>query len=280
MINLSSLSKVIGVYQIKNLINNKIYIGSSINCKVRCRTHYNNLLKNKHTNKKLQNSWNKYKPTDFEITILEIVSDKQRLLCREQYFIDILKPFYNICKIAGNTLGREMTDKTKNKIKLTLTDKYSGTNSFNYKGGYIKTKNKLESKVSSNILNQIKSRQANKSGKKVIQFDSNMILINTWDSIKSASDKLNIQRHAIKQCCEGKARHAGFFIWRYENNLNVEYKYRKNTIQQIDNNYNIVNEFDQIVIAAETLKINRKSIGKALKTGEKYYGFYWRYKTN
>ena len=278
MNNLNLILKTTGIYQIKNLINGKIYIGSSINCKSRCRNHYNNLLKNNHDNNKLQNSWNKYNPNDFEVSVLEIVTDKNNLLCREQYYIDSLKPFYNICKIAGNTLGRKMSDESKLKIKTSLIDKYSGSNSFNYKGGYIKPKNKLETGFEKEEIDVPKTRQANKSGKQIFQFDNNMNLINKWVSIKSASDNLNIQRHAIKKCCDGNARHAGYFIWRYEDNLNVVYNYRKNIVLQINDNGEIINEFNQIVIAAEILKINRKSIGKAIKTGEKYYGFYWKLK--
>lgn len=51
---------MIGIYQILNTINNKKYIGSSIDVKKRLKTHMNNLLENNHVNKYLQDSWNKY----------------------------------------------------------------------------------------------------------------------------------------------------------------------------------------------------------------------------
>lgn len=280
MIKTKFKTNISGIYQIKNLLNGKIYIGSSINCSSRYRKHFNDLLKNKHVNKILQNSWNKHKPFNFEFSIIEEISDKDKLINREQYYIDVLKPNYNICKIAGNTLGRKISNETKNKIKTSLLDKFSGENSFNYKGGYIKPKNKLEKKDNIERILTRSSRQANTNGKKILQFDYNMNLINKWNSIKSAADLLKIQRHAIKKCCEGYARHAGFFIWRYEGNEKIIFEYRKNKIYQIDDDNNIINEFNQIVVAAETLKINRKSISKALKSGEKYCGFYWKYKIN
>lgn len=44
------------VYTITNLINNKIYVGSSVDFIKRKSRHFNDLLKNIHPNKFLQNS--------------------------------------------------------------------------------------------------------------------------------------------------------------------------------------------------------------------------------
>lgn len=269
--------EICGIYQIKNQINGKIYIGSSIKIKTRCRTHYNNLLKGKHVNKRLQNSWNKHNEINFEFSIIEIVNDKTKLLEREQYHIDFLKPEYNICKIAGNTLGVKPSNKIKKKISDTLSDKFSGINSFNYKGGYVKPKNKLESNLINEKLETSNSRQSIKSGKIIYQYDSNMILINEFPSIKKASDICKISRASIKRCCDGKDRHAGFFIWRFKGSEDIIHEYRIKEILQIDENNKIINKFNQIVIAAETLKINRKYISLAIKSGKTYCGFYWKY---
>lgn len=306
-----------GIYKITNIINGKMYVGSSNNCKRRLREHFSHLRHNKHFNRKLQFAFNKYGENNFKFDIIEYVENVGLLLEREQYYLNTLlfadtdrkifkKLSYNLNykaerggsydftdemlknmseRVKGSKnpmFGVKLSEEIKKQISNSLSDKYIGDNSFNYKGGYIKPKNKLELNTSIDIIqtNFVKSRQCEKSGKIILQYNSNMELIQKWPSIKSASDNLNISRSSIKKCCEGIARHAGFFIWRYEDKLNIEYKYRKNTIQQIDDNHTIVNEFNQIVIAAETLKINRKYIGKALKTGKKYCGFYWKYKTN
>lgn len=50
-----------GVYQIYNPINNKRYIGSSINVERRLKEHLRNLKKNTHCNVHLQSAYNKYK---------------------------------------------------------------------------------------------------------------------------------------------------------------------------------------------------------------------------
>lgn len=280
MCKINNIPNISGVYQIINTINNKTYIGSSINCKIRCKSHIRDLLINNHCNNKLQNSWDKYGKNVFMFKLLESVGDKSDLLKREQYYLDTLNPEYNICKIAGNTLGVKPSNETKERISISLTDKYSGDKSFNYKGGYIKPKNKLESSVCDKIFktNITKTRQSDKSGKPIIQYDNDFNIIKEWHSIKSASDVLGISRSSIKRCCDGKDRRAGWFIWRFKGQENVEYKYRHHPILQLDKNNIVISEFDQIVIAAEKLKINRKYISKALKSGNLYYGFYWKYK--
>lgn len=76
-----------GVYQIINIVNNKSYIGSSINMRLRKNQHSNQLVKDKHPNKKLQNSFNKYKAINFRFKILEIC-EKSEIRFREQYYLD------------------------------------------------------------------------------------------------------------------------------------------------------------------------------------------------
>lgn len=61
---------VIAVYQIRNVISKKFYIGSSQNVYERWRKHRNKLRANKHHNPKLQASWNKHKEEAFVFEIL------------------------------------------------------------------------------------------------------------------------------------------------------------------------------------------------------------------
>ena len=97
---------VTGVYKITNLINNKVYIGSSCalskGIKGRWKYHIFKLLKNSHESKYLQNSWNKYGAKNFEFSILELIPKengesyekfKKRVREKEQYFLN----FYNAC---------------------------------------------------------------------------------------------------------------------------------------------------------------------------------------
>ncbi|KKQ97048.1 MAG: hypothetical protein UT24_C0054G0002 [Candidatus Woesebacteria bacterium GW2011_GWB1_39_12] len=105
-----------GIYQIRNLINGKAYIGSTINFNNRKCSHFNLLKANKHPNCKLQNAWNKYGEQNFIFEGVEEVPEKEKLIEREQYYLDETSPEYNICRIAGSQLGFRHSEESKRKI--------------------------------------------------------------------------------------------------------------------------------------------------------------------
>ena len=61
---------MIGIYKIVNKINNKVYIGSTVNMKKRWREHRGCLKKNIHYNSHLQLSWNKYGEESFDFLVI------------------------------------------------------------------------------------------------------------------------------------------------------------------------------------------------------------------
>lgn len=104
-----------GIYAIVNTINDKHYVVSAVNFKIRRRLHFNELKRNEHKNSKLQNFWNKNWSFNFIFIILEYCKPDQLIEC-EQYWIDKLKPEYNILKIAGSVLGHKHDDETRAKM--------------------------------------------------------------------------------------------------------------------------------------------------------------------
>ena len=106
-----------GIYKITNIVNNKFYIGSAKDLYNRCCSHYSRLCKNKHHSIILQNSFNKNSSNNFIFEVIELC-ELDKLIEREQFYIDTFKPEYNICKIAGSPLGRKQTEKTKLKLSL------------------------------------------------------------------------------------------------------------------------------------------------------------------
>lgn len=109
-----------GIYEIKNLVNGKCYIGSSINSVHRFAEHKSALLRLSHCNIKLQRAWDKYGCDAFCFSVVEVVSNMQHLIPREQFWIDTAKPEYNICLIAGSQLGIKRSDETKKKMSDAL----------------------------------------------------------------------------------------------------------------------------------------------------------------
>ena len=76
----------VGVYQIKNLLDQRIYIGSSINIKKHWTRHKANLRKHTHSNTQLQESWNTYGESNFGFSIQELCAEAD-LLSRETYWV-------------------------------------------------------------------------------------------------------------------------------------------------------------------------------------------------
>ena len=64
---------ICAVYKIKNLVNNKVYIGSTVNTKNREYKHFWMLNKGIHDNEHLQKSFNKYGSKNFVFEIVEII---------------------------------------------------------------------------------------------------------------------------------------------------------------------------------------------------------------
>lgn len=118
----------IGIYTIKNLVNNKLYIGSSSRLNRRYSEHKIDLNKNKHCNIFLQRAWDKYGQHNFVFEIVEYC-DKNQLLEREEYWINYFSSYkkengYNICiKPKSGRLGIKSRQETIEKIRQSLIGK-------------------------------------------------------------------------------------------------------------------------------------------------------------
>ena len=115
----NNMPKVPGVYIIRNTINGKCYVGSTVNLRSRKFDHFTSLQKGYHKNPRLQNAFDKYDADAFDFSVAEFVDDKSMLIEREQHYIDTLHPEYNISPTAGNTLGMIPDEETRQKMSLT-----------------------------------------------------------------------------------------------------------------------------------------------------------------
>ena len=124
----------VGIVEIGNNTNNKIYIGSSSFVQSRLRLHKSHLNQNIHSNKHLQSSYNKYGKDSFSFELIEECKIED-LVLREQYWIDLLdacnnKKGYNKRLIAESNNGLKRSEETKRKIseskkgKRYLSDKH------------------------------------------------------------------------------------------------------------------------------------------------------------
>jgi len=136
----------------------------------------------------------KYGFSKFSFEILEYCCI-DNLIKREQYYIDLLKPVYNLCKIAGSPRGRIVSEETRAKLRIANT-------------GYKHTKEALE-KIS--IASRSRSRTEEqreklsaKNGREVIVTNLETKEVTKYCSLRQASRKLNIPLTSLYRCLKGK----------------------------------------------------------------------------
>lgn len=196
-----------GIYRIRNLVNNKIYIGSSKNINHRKSAHLYDLRNQKHKNIHLQRSYNKYKEEKFLFDIIELC-EIENLILKEQHYINTLKPEYNISLIAGSTVGMKRPDQSLRIIEFN--------------------KNKIVSQQTkervSNTLKQIGHKPSRKCieesikilRKPVIQLDLEGNFIKEFSSITEACKELNMATGNLSKVCKNESRSLKGFKWKYK----------------------------------------------------------------
>ncbi len=108
----------IGIYKIQSNTTSQIYIGGTSDIGKRWWKHINNLKNNIHPNYNLQNHVNQFGINDLQFSIIEFCF-KDQLREKEQYYIDLFAPPFNIAKIVGSSLGTKRSDMVKEKMRLS-----------------------------------------------------------------------------------------------------------------------------------------------------------------
>lgn len=212
-----------GIYKITNIANGKFYIGSAIDLVQRNYLHINQIQNKKHHNILIQRSFDKYGLECFKFDIIELTDN---LIEREQYYIDTLKPEFNICKIAGNTQGvlasQETRDKMSKKhkgrkqneewIRKRIPEKGSEI----YKNRIISDKEReRRSKQGCKNQKQATISAKNKSSKPIFCYNNNKIYLNCIEAGKD----LNLQHSSINRVCNGIYKHTHNYKFIYSSDL-------------------------------------------------------------
>jgi group I intron endonuclease len=111
-----------GVYQIRNRITGKLYIGSSVNVTNRLAVHLFHLIRGSHHSRYLQRAFNRWGYENFCFETIEDLTNpptetaalKLTLLSREQFHLDRVQAHdprfgYNVIPTAGSQLGAKRT---------------------------------------------------------------------------------------------------------------------------------------------------------------------------
>lgn len=128
------MKDVSGIYLIKNIKNQKIYVGSSSSIFSRFRKHKSALNSNTHGSKELQKNWNLMGSHCFDLEIIEEMNNAslQDLKKREQYYLNWFKSkgiyCYNHCDNTngGNGSGEKHPFYGR-KVPLDIKQKISNT---------------------------------------------------------------------------------------------------------------------------------------------------------
>jgi hypothetical protein len=115
--------------------------------------------------------------------------------------------------------------------------------------------------------------------KKVLQYNLDGSFIREWNSTKEVIKELNLY---ISNCCSGRKKTCGGFIWRYKDewfDLRLD-KLNENLkkITQYDLDGNWIRDFDSMIQASDITGIDDGNIGECCRKKYKSAGKYiWRY---
>ncbi len=225
-----------GIYKLTNLINGKFYIGKSLDVESRKYSHYYTLRRNKHGNAYLQRAWNKYGEENFVFSIIELVGNNQ-LNIKELYYIDTLKPEYNIMKTLDKRL--RMAQSSKDKLSKYQTNKHNSKPVF-----------------AKNILTQV---------------------ITKYTCSSDVAKKLQLDAPSIRKVLKGKRTNVDNYTFSYDNTFptNSLSKKIKKSVLVYDKSNNLLYTYKSQLKCSKDLKISYGFLHRLLKSGKLYKDIYY-----
>lgn len=110
-----------GIYRWINNLNGDSYVGSGVDLNKRLYQYYSLKLMQLFLGKRKSHIYSaliKYGYSNFTLEILEYCG-KDKVIEREQYYLDLLKPKYNILSTAGSRFGFKHSDATREKMSVS-----------------------------------------------------------------------------------------------------------------------------------------------------------------
>jgi len=187
-----------GVYKWKNNINGREYVGSSTNLVSRFYSYFSlKHLEQQQSRSLICKALLKYGHSAFTLEILEYCKPGENI-AREQYYINLLKPEYNILAIAGSSYGHKLSYETKAKMRqaragITLSQETKDRIAEALLGrkhsaeSLAKMKNRKLSDVHLAKLRYHLAKLNSTQGTKVKVIDTVTNEITRWDSISKAA---------------------------------------------------------------------------------------------
>lgn len=203
-----------GIYTIRSIIDNKIYVGKAVNVNERLNSHKSDLRNNRHVNCHLQNAFNLRGESNFEFDLL-MDCEREYLCSWENYWCNMLNTHndrfgYNLYPTTPNGTSK-LTEKSVEKRTKTRRENAE-------KRGYwvseehkerVRKEKKGKPVHPNMLLNRIK-----KMSKAVVKMDLEGNEIKTYNSMNEAARENNLFVQGISLACSGKVKTCGGYMWK------------------------------------------------------------------
>ena len=244
------------IYKISNNLNNKVYIGSSIDVERRWRQHKEASINEKdhHYNYPLMIAFREFGIANFTFEVVDTLPDYQAMIQAEHDWI-----IKENCVVPN---------------------------------GYNQTNNTNSPMFDPNVAKKMSDTKRDKYGKRVSEIDLNGNIIDVWDSLAEAGEKTGLDRFKISDVCNGRRLTTGDRVFRFldeEENIIIP-EVKVNQVQtnritktsrkviKMDDNNNILQTYDSVALAAADNNCDASAISKVCKgKRNKCGGFKWMY---
>ena len=221
---------MVGIYKITNKINNKCYIGQSVDIQQRWSKHLS-AFNGEHTpDYKIYRAFEKYGLQNFTFEVIE-ECEQQHLDEREIYWIEFYNSFaegYNMSlggracngtndkKVYQYSLDGALIGEYKSAHEAARALNIQFTNICKVCRGERKTAGgfgwSYEKKEIEEPIQTI-----TKHNTAVLQYDKSGNFITEYKSAREAQKQTGISNTTIGLVCKGKGKTAGGFVWKYKN---------------------------------------------------------------
>ena len=288
----------ISIYLIKNMINNKMYVGQTINYEKRMKEHKHG--RNKGSISLIDKAIKKYCVDNFEFSIIDYAYSQDEADQLERKYIkifDCITPKgYNILKggkfksgswnqkkvymydLKGNYIREFESASELERLSNSFYLRHGITDCCRGKISRYKDKIFRFEKV---VVDKYKKPKSARN-RKVYQFDFDGNLLNSYESLQEASKKTNTSRSSISSCLTGTYKTANGFLWSYTiEPPKIEMSITRTKIIQLNDRNEIIGEYCSCSDAERKLSLKPKAykvIYKYLDKDKRVYGFYWKKK--